>query len=88
MVLVEHVVDAKLFWEGDLVKVLPGVKIPADGSVGCGASVVDESTLTGESVPVPKKQIGKVVVATLNHADTISLRLSNGGEKSAKAQIT
>ena len=47
------------------MKVLPGVKIPADGSVGFGASEVDESALTGESVPVPKRQSGKVVVATL-----------------------
>ena len=70
------------------MKVLPGVKIPADGLVGFGASEVDESALMGESVPVPKKQSGQVVVATLNHANTIRLRLSDVGEKSAKAQIT
>ena len=65
MVLVEREVDAKSFLEGDFVKVLPGVKISADGSVAFGASEVDESALTGESVPVPKKQSGKVVLATL-----------------------
>ena len=68
--LVEREVDAKLLLEFDLVKVLPGSKIPADGIVGFGASEVDESALTGESVLVPKKQGDKVVGATLNLAGT------------------
>ena len=77
--LVEREVDAKLLLEGDLVKVLPGAKIPPDGIV--------ESALTGESVLVPKKQGDKVVGATLNHAGTIRVRLSGVGEKSVVAQI-
>jgi len=86
-VLVEREVDAKLLLEGDLVKVLPGAKIPGDGIVEFGTSEVDESALTGESVPVPKKQGDKVVGATMNHAGTIRVRLSGVGEKSAVAQI-
>ena len=86
-VSVEREVDAKLLLEGDLVKVPPGAKIPADGIVEFGTSEVDESALTGESVPVPKKQGDKVVGATLNHAGTIRVRLSGVGEKSAVAQI-
>ena len=68
------------------MKALPGAKIPADGIVGFGTSEVDESALTGESVPVPKKQGDKVVGTTLNHG-TIRVRLSGVGEKSAVAQI-
>ena len=74
-VLVEREVDAKLLFEGDLVKVPPGAKIPADGIVEFRRSEVDESALTGESVPVPKKQGDKVVGATMKHAGTIRVRL-------------
>ena len=65
--MVEREVDAKLLLEGDLVKVPPGAKIPAGGIVEFGTSEVDESALTGGSVPVSKKQGDKVVGATLNH---------------------
>ena len=85
--LVEREVDAKLLLEGGLVKVPPGAKIPADGIVRFGTSEVDESALTGESVPVPKKQGYKVVGDQLNHAGSTRVRLSGVGEKSAVAQI-
>ena len=80
-------VDAKLLLEGGLVKVLPSAKIPADGVVRLGTSEVDESALTGESVPVPKKQGYKVVGHPLNHDGSIRVKLSGVGEKSAVAQI-
>ncbi|OLQ05232.1 Copper-transporting ATPase 1 [Symbiodinium microadriaticum] len=55
----ERYVDAKLLVKGDLVRVLPGSKVPADGTVESGESAVDESALTGESLPVPKAESAK-----------------------------
>ena len=51
---------------GDLLLVKPGEKIPVDGTVARGRSSVDESMLTGESMPVAKKEGDDVFGATLN----------------------
>ena len=84
--VVEREVDAKLFLEGDLVKVLPGAKIPANGSIECGAPVVDESTLTKSLYLCPKtKWQGRG--RHVDHANTLRLRLFNGGEKSARHRL-
>lgn len=83
----EREIDAKHLCEGDVVKVLPGSKVPADGVVVSGASEVDESALTGESVPVPKAPGDKVVGATMNHGGTIQVELLGVGDKSVLSQI-
>jgi len=72
---------------GDLVRVRPGEKIPTDGVVEEGASAVDESMLTGESVPVEKGVGDEVTGATLNVDGTLLVRTTRVGSDTALAQI-
>jgi cation-transporting ATPase V/Cu+-exporting ATPase len=72
---------------GWLVKVLPGEKIPVDGRVVEGASAVDESMLTGESVPVEKGVGDAVAGATVNVDGVIVVEATRVGEDTALAQI-
>ncbi|WP_448617749.1 heavy metal translocating P-type ATPase [Geodermatophilus sp. URMC 65] len=72
---------------GDLVRVRPGEKVPVDGVVTDGATAVDESMLTGESLPVDKAVGDPVIGATLNRTGTVVLRATAVGEDTALAQI-
>ncbi len=72
---------------GDLVVVRPGEKIPVDGVVVDGASAVDESMLTGESLPVEKRAGAEVFGATLNRTGTFCFRATKVGAETALAQI-
>ena len=72
---------------GDLVRVRPGEKLPVDGVVTDGATAVDESMLTGESLPVDKAVGDQVIGATLNRTGTIVLRATAVGADTALAQI-
>jgi copper-transporting P-type ATPase V len=72
---------------GDLVRVRPGERIPTDGVVIEGASAVDEAMLTGESVPVDKREGDEVVGATLNADGTLLVRATKVGADTALAQI-
>jgi copper-transporting P-type ATPase V len=72
---------------GDLVRVRPGEKIPVDGEVVDGASAVDESMLTGESVPVDKATGDKVADATVNAGGALTVRATAVGADTALAQI-
>jgi Cu+-exporting ATPase len=72
---------------GDLVRVKPGEKIPVDGEVVEGYTSVDESMLTGESIPVEKKAGDAVTGASLNKNGTIVFRASRVGADTALAQI-
>ena len=72
---------------GDLVVVKPGEKIPVDGIVTEGASAVDESTLTGEPLPVPKKIGDEVIGATINTTGSITFRATRVGKDTALGQI-
>ncbi len=72
---------------GDLVKVLPGEKVPVDGEVVAGASAVDESMLTGESLPVDKLIGDTVAGATINTSGVLTIRATAIGADSALAQI-
>ncbi|MDQ3953282.1 MAG: copper-translocating P-type ATPase, partial [Actinomycetota bacterium] len=72
---------------GDVVRVRPGEKIPVDGEVIEGASAVDESMLTGESVPVEKVPGDRVVGATVNSSGALTIRTSAVGADTALAQI-
>ncbi len=71
----------------DVVVVRPGEKIPVDGIVLSGFSTVDESMLTGESMPVEKHEGGAVIGATLNKTGTFRLRATKVGRDTALAQI-
>jgi len=72
---------------GDRVIVRPGEKIPVDGVVVSGASSVDESMLTGESLPVSKTQGDKVIGATLNKQGLLQFEATAVGRQTALAQI-
>ncbi|MGQ0481976.1 MAG: heavy metal translocating P-type ATPase [Pseudonocardia sp.] len=72
---------------GDLLRVRPGEKIPTDGEVVDGASAVDESMLTGESVPVDKTVGHAVTGATVNTSGALTVRTTAVGADTALAQI-
>jgi Cu2+-exporting ATPase len=72
---------------GDLLLVRPGAKIPVDGVVEDGESDVDESMVTGESLPVHKVVGSEVVGATINADGTLRVRATKVGSDSALAQI-
>ena len=72
---------------GDLFVVRPGERIPVDGEVIGGESAVDESALTGESVPVDKRPGDRVSAATMNASGYLRCRASRVGEDTTLAQI-
>jgi P-type Cu2+ transporter len=72
---------------GETVVIRPGNKIPVDGTVLEGASLVDESMLTGESMPVDKKVGDAVIGATINKSGTFQYRATKVGADTALAQI-
>jgi cation-transporting ATPase V/Cu+-exporting ATPase len=72
---------------GDLLRVRPGEKLPVDGEVVDGASAVDESMLTGESVPVDKAPGDRVAGATVNTSGVLTVRATAVGADTALAQI-
>ncbi|HYE94717.1 MAG TPA: heavy metal translocating P-type ATPase, partial [Rubricoccaceae bacterium] len=80
-------VPAEALRAGDLVRVRPGEKLPADGVVVEGASFVDEAMLTGEPVPVEKKAGAEVVGGTVNQTGAFTFRATRVGRETALAQI-
>jgi len=72
---------------GDIIIVKPGAKIPVDGTVTEGQSAVDESMLTGESMPVEKKPGDPVYTATINSNGRICFKAEKVGNETALAQI-
>ncbi|HWP29201.1 MAG TPA: copper-translocating P-type ATPase, partial [Chloroflexota bacterium] len=72
---------------GDIVIVRPGEKIPVDGVVIEGQSAVDESMITGESLPVEKRPGDEVIGATLNQTGTFRFRATRVGKDTTLAQI-
>lgn len=72
---------------GDLVVVRPGERIPVDGEVASGYSAVDESILTGESLPVEKQIGSKVYTATINKTGSFEFKTTKVGADTALSQI-
>lgn len=72
---------------GDIVLVKPGEKVPVDGEVMEGTSAVDESMLTGESIPVDKKAGDLVIGATINKNGRLKVKATKVGKETALAQI-
>jgi Cu+-exporting ATPase len=72
---------------GDVVRVRPGEKIPVDGIILEGDSSVDESMITGESIPVEKLKGDTVVGATMNKTGTFTYKASKVGQDTMLAQI-
>ncbi len=72
---------------GDLLLIRPGAKIPVDGTVAEGTSDVDESMVTGESLPVSKAPDAKVIGASINTTGTLRVVATKVGSDTALAQI-
>ncbi len=83
----EIVIAASDVKEGDIFLVTPGKSIPADGVVIEGRSSVNESALTGESLPVDKEEGDKVCAATINESGFLKCRATNVGSDTALSKI-
>lgn len=83
----EKKVPTELIQVGDLVKIVPGDKIPADGNLIRGESTVDESMVTGEVLPVEKGVGDEVIGGTVNGSGTFDMRVTRAGKDTALSQI-
>ena len=83
----EAEIPAKELQSGDLMVIRPGEKIPTDGEVVSGESLVDESLVTGESIPVERRPGEKVLGATVNRQGLLRVRVTSVGERTALGQI-
>ncbi|SDH77308.1 Cu+-exporting ATPase [Pseudomonas benzenivorans] len=83
----EEEIPAESIMVGEAVVVRPGEKIPTDGEVSDGESSVDESMLTGESMPVEKKPGAAVIGGTLNRSGLFYFKATKIGAETALAQI-
>lgn len=84
---VERRVSASELGVGDLIVVRPGERVGADGDVAAGTSDVDESSITGESIPVPKRPGEEVFAGTINGAGAMHVRVTRPGADSVIARI-
>lgn len=73
--------------QGDIVVIKPGEKIPADGFVKNGKTNIDEAMLTGESVPVEKKEGDEVIAGSINKSGSIEIEIKNVGENTYLSKV-
>jgi Cu+-exporting ATPase len=73
--------------KGDVLRVRPGEKIPVDGVVLEGSSAVDESMVTGESIPIEKHAVDRVIGATVNGTGSLVMRAERVGSETLLSQI-
>jgi Cu+-exporting ATPase len=83
----EKKVPTELIQVGDLVKIIPGDKIPSDGVLIRGQSIVDESMVTGEALPVTKVVGDGVIGGTVNGSGTFDMKVTRAGKDTALSQI-
>eukprot|EP00047_Mylnosiga_fluctuans_P013846 m.33717 g.33717 ORF g.33717 m.33717 type:complete len:1039 (+) comp5137_c0_seq1:1169-4285(+) len=86
-ILTEEIQDIALVQTGDLLKVLPGSRVPVDGEVIHGSTHVDEGMVTGESMPVRKSVGDNMIGGTLNQGGMVIMRALKVGGDSMLAQI-
>jgi Cu+-exporting ATPase len=84
---VESDIPIESVLKGDLIVVRPGEQIPTDGIVASGHSTIDESMLTGESMPVVKETGAEVFAATMNRTGSFAFRATRIGAETALARI-
>ena len=84
---IEQEIDIKDIKIGDIFIIKPGEKIPADGIVISGTSAVDESTLTGESIPVDKEPGSEISSATINQSGFLKCKATHVGKDTTLAKI-
>lgn len=73
---------------GDILRIRPGESIPVDGEITEGSTSVDESALTGESIPVEKREGDSVMTASVNGAGSFLMRATRVGEDTTLSKIT
>ena len=83
----ETEIPAKMIQVSDIMIIRPGEKIPTDGMIIEGSSSVDEKMITGESLPVTKKEGDEVIGATLNKQGLLKARATKVGKDTALSQI-
>ncbi len=83
----ETVVNISDLKVGDVIVIKPGEKIPSDGIIIWGSSSVDESMITGESLPVEKTIDSKVIGGTINKNGSFNFKVSETGDNTVLAQI-
>jgi Cu+-exporting ATPase len=83
----EEEVPVEQVQEGDLLIIRPGERVPVDGVVIEGASSVDESAITGESIPVDKSSGNEVIGATINQSGLLKVRATKVGQDTVLSQI-
>ncbi|XP_062218313.1 cation-transporting ATPase HMA5-like [Phragmites australis] len=83
----EKEIDASLIQPGDVLKVIPGSKVPADGIVVWGTSHVDESMVTGESAPISKEVSSLVIGGTMNLHGILHIQVTKVGSGTVLSQI-
>ncbi|MCC5828337.1 MAG: cation-translocating P-type ATPase [Phycisphaeraceae bacterium] len=80
-------VEAHELVPGDVVRVLPGDNIPADGQIVSGQSTVNQATITGESLPVDKNQGDDVFGGTINLTGAMDVRVTKAGEDTTLGKV-
>ena len=83
----EKLIDVSLVQIGDILKIKPGGRIPCDGILFKGSSFIDESMLTGETVPVSKTLGSEVMAGTVNLTSQILIKVSKIGSDTTISRI-
>ena len=83
----EELVPAEAIRQGDVLRILPGETIPVDGTILCGETSVDQSIMTGESLPVDKGVGEKVFCGTINRFGSIDITATKVGEDSSLQKL-
>lgn len=83
----ERIIPLSLLQKNDILLVRPGEKVPTDGVVKSGSTTIDESMLTGESMPVVKIEGDKLIGGTINLQGSVNMVVEELGEDTALAQV-
>lgn len=83
----EHLIAAEFVHANDIIKVLPGETVPVDGVVLTGATSIDQSVMTGESLPVDKAEGDTVYSGTINQYSAFTLRATKDGADSSMQRM-